>query len=873
VTDAARSKRLYLVDGSGILFRAFHALPPLTTRSGLPTGAAYGFTSMLVKLLRESAGTHVAVALDAPGRTFRDDAYEHYKATRAETPADLIAQIPLVRRVVEALGLPLLVIEGVEADDVIGTLARQALERGFEVVVVTSDKDMMQLVGAHLTLLDTMHDRRSGVAQVRDRFGVTPDRVVDVMALMGDAVDNIPGVRGIGEKTACRLVSHFGSIDELYRRLDEVPTLDLRGAQRIRQLLADGEDMARSSRFLATIRTDVDLPLGIDDLRRTDPDPVKLRRLSEELEFDRILRGFFAAGGGTPREIPTERVAADVLEHRMADAPVLALAFAAPGLLGSAGGVAVATGPAAPVLLCAEIPGAVAELLAGPGSRGRPVFVEDLKEHLHRLGRDRDLGPPDAGVGVVDVALASYVLDPSRRDHSIDALVRDRLGRELPPAEGGDPDARAAAVAASLLQLGPVLHDELPGAGATSLYRDVEMPLARVLAVVEARGILVDRTVLERVGAEFRAAADTLEKEIHELAGGPFNISSNPQLRDVLFERLKLPTKGVRKGRTGLSVDADVLARLAESHPIAARVVEHRALQKLISTYANGLLAAVDARTGRLHTRFHQTVAATGRLSSSEPNLQNIPIRTAEGRRIREAFVAAPGMVLLAGDYSQIELRVLAHLSEDPVLVEAFRSGEDVHRRTAAEVFGVASEAVSTEQRRRAKVINFGVLYGMGPQRLSRELGIPISEAEDYIRRYFERYAKVREYSERVVEAGRREGFVSTMIGRRRFLPELGSRVPNIRQAAERMAWNSPIQGTAADIIKLAMLALERELETSGGPARILLQVHDELLLEVPRETLEATRPVLRRAMESVVDLAVPLVVDLKAGPNWAEMQ
>ncbi|MBU6283895.1 DNA polymerase I, partial [bacterium] len=751
MSEASRSKRLYLVDGSGILFRAFHALPPLSTRSGVPTGAAYGFTSMLVKLLRESAGTHLAVALDAPGKTFRDEAFEHYKATRAETPSDLVSQIPLVKRVVEALGLPLLVIEGVEADDVIGTLARQAIERGFEVVVVTSDKDMMQLVGPHLTLLDTMHDRRTGRAQVRERFGVDPEQVVDVMALMGDAVDNIPGVKGIGEKTASRLISSFGSLDDLYRRLDEVPTLDLRGAQRVRTLLADGEQAARDSRFLATIRTDVELPVGVDDLRREEPDAAKLRKLSEELEFDRILRGFFAEAGPARVESAVERVGRDALAERIATARTLGVAFAAPGLLGTPGGVAVATAPGEPVLVCPEIPDEIADLLDGGGTEGRSLFVADLKEHLHRLHRDRELGAPDDDGVPLDVGLASYVLDATRRDHSIDGLARERLGRELPAAEGGDPDARAAAVATALVEVGGALQAELAATGGESLYRDVEMPLARVLAVVEARGILVDRAVLERVGAEFRTAADALEKEIHELAGGPFNVSSNPQLRDVLFERLKLPTKGVRKGRTGLSVDADVLARLAESHPIAAKVVEHRTLQKLISTYATGLLSAIDVRTGRLHTRFHQTVAATGRLSSSEPNLQNIPIRTAEGRRIREAFVAPPGHVLLAGDYSQIELRVLAHLSSDPVLVEAFRSGEDIHRRTAAEVFGVAPGEVTSDQRRRAKVINFGVLYGMGPQRLSRELSIPMSEASAYIERYFERYAKVREFAEEVL--------------------------------------------------------------------------------------------------------------------------
>ena len=390
---------------------------------------------------------------------------------------------------------------------------------------------------------------------------------------------------------------------------------------------------------------------------------------------------------------------------------------------------------------------------------------------------------------------------------------------------------------------------------------------------MEARGIAVDRAALDAAGSDFRATADGLEAEIFAVAGGPFNLGSPAQLREVLFTRLNLPTKGVKKGKTGLSVDADVLNKLAETTPIAAKIVEHRALTKLMSTYVGGLGDLIDARTGRLRTSFNQTVAATGRLSSSEPNLQNIPVRSAEGRRIRAAFVAPPGMVLLSADYSQIELRVLAHLTADPVLLEAFRSGEDIHRRTAAEVFGVAADAVTAEMRRQAKVINFGIIYGMGPQRLSRELGITLPEADDYIRRYFARYAKVREFSERVVADGRRDGFVATLIGRRRYLPDLNARESNIRQAAERMAWNSPIQGTAADVIKLAMLAVERTIESAGSGARMLLQVHDELLFEVPASEVEDAGRSIRRSMESVVELAVPLVVDLKSGPNWAALK
>jgi DNA polymerase-1 len=880
VSGAKTAQRLCLVDGSGILYRAFHALPSLTTRTGLPTGAVYGFTSMLVKLLREHDCSHIAVAFDARGRTFRDDAYAEYKATRAATPPDLLTQAPYVRRIVEALGIPILEVEGVEADDVIGTLAAAAASRGFDVVIVTSDKDMMQLVRPGVSLLDTMHDRVTRVAEVHERFGVAPDQVVDVMALMGDSIDNIPGVKGIGEKTASRLIAHFGSIDAMYARLAEIDGLGLRGAQRIRATLEAGEESARQSRFLATIRTDVPLAVEVGGLVRGEPDRAKLRRLADELEFAKLLKDFVADDASALAR-PIEIVPPATVERWLAQGGPIALGFGAasspadaalPGFGAAAPGVALAVPGEGPVFWCEAIPDGVARLLASGDGGSGTVFVADLKTSLHRFGLDAAL-PAVEGARLCDLSLAAYVADPSRRAYTADALASERLGRSLPDPATAPPQARAAAVASALLELGPALVAELEAAGLSALYRDLEMPLARVLAVVEARGLLVDREALERAGGEFRAAADKLEAEIYELAGGPFNLSSPNQLREVLFERLHLPTKGVKRGKTGLSVDADVLARLAESHPIAAKVCDHRALQKLVSTYVTSLLSLVDPRTGRLHTTIHQTVAATGRLSSSDPNLQNIPVRSAEGRRIREAFVAPPGMLLLACDYSQIELRVLAHLTEDPVLVAAFRSGEDIHRRTAAEVFGVAPEAVTTDMRRQAKVINFGVLYGMGPQRLSRELGIPLADAEEYIRRYFERYGRVRAFADGILEAGRRDGFVATMIGRRRYLPDLASRVPNLRQAAERMAWNSPIQGTAADIIKLAMLRVERELGGSPTGARMLLQVHDELLLEVPAERAQAAGELVRRCMESVVELAVPLVVDVKTGPNWAAMR
>ena len=872
MSAGAAPDRIWLVDGSGIVFRAFHALPTLATRRGLPTGAAYGFTSMLAKLLREEKVSHIAVVIDAPGKTFRSEAFADYKATRPGMPAELAPQLPFIKRLVTALGLRLVEIPGVEADDVIGTLTKRAVEAGIDVSIVTSDKDMMQLVGPRVTLVDTMHDRRSGIEEVRARFGVVPEQVIDVMALMGDTIDNIPGVKGIGEKTAMRLISHFGSIDEMYRRLDEIDGLGLRGAKRVRQILEEGEESARKSRFLATIRCDCDLPedLRLDAIDRGASDPAELKELASELEFTNLLKEFI--GEATPQMVArrTEAGSDAQIDAVLAAPGVVALAIVegAPragelALDGPSRSVAVAAADDERVLVTQDVPARVRELLAR-GCRGCTLVVEDVKALLHLLKLDGSVASTLTEADVCDLQLASYVLDPSRRGHGVDALASDRLHRTLP--------ARGAAVASALLELGPALAAELDAAGLTGLYRDLELPLARVLAVMEARGIAVDREVLAQAGREFRATADRLEAEIFEVAGGPFNLGSPAQLREVLFTKLALPTKGVKRGKTGLSVDADVLNKLAETTPIAAKIVEHRALTKLISTYVAGLGDLIDAKSGRLRTSFNQTVAATGRLSSSEPNLQNIPVRSAEGRRIRAAFVAPPGMLLLSADYSQIELRVLAHLTGDPVLVEAFRSGEDIHRRTAAEVFGVGPDAVTSEMRRQAKVINFGIIYGMGPQRLSRELGITLAEADDYIRRYFERYASVREFSERVVADGRRDGYVATLIGRRRYLPDLNAREANIRQSAERMAWNSPIQGTAADVIKIAMLAVEREIEASGSGARMLLQVHDELLFEIPEAEVEPAGEMIRRAMESVVALAVPLLVELKKGPNWAAL-
>lgn len=860
--------RLVLVDGSGYVYRAFHALPPLSGPSGQPTNAVYGFTTMLLKLRGDAKADYLAVVFDAARKTFRDELYADYKAHRPEMPTDLAAQLPHIQRVVEALRIPALRVEGVEADDVIASLLARVAGADLDAVVVTADKDLMQLVGPTVRLWDTMRDRWIDVAAVQARFGVAPHQVADVLALMGDASDNVPGVSGIGEKTAIALVQAFASLEGVLDHLDAVAQLPLRGAKAVAARLAAGAAAARLSKQLVLVRRDVPLAVDLETLRVQPPDAEKTRALFTELGFESLVRQLAV-------EAPAFTVEARVIEQA-AEAAALFERARRGGWLALAtlcDDGPPATTPARELLLCAAGAPPARLPLASPALReaaragladgALEILGHDLKRDLLALtAGDLPLGGP-----LFDVAIGAALVDVTAAA-TLERLAADLLGERPAPYRSG-PDGAAAGVVL-LHPLAERVRARLAADDLRPLLDEVELPLVRVLAAIERRGMLVDVEQLRRLSGEFAERMDALMREIHAMAGGEFNVNSPPQLRSVLFERLKLSTRGVKRGKTGLSTDVDVLTRLAAEHPLPAKILDYRALSKLKSTYLDALPLAVNPATGRLHTSFNQTGAATGRLSSSEPNLQNIPIRGDEGRRIRAAFVAPPGATLIAADYSQIELRVLAHLSRDPALVDAFTRGQDIHARTAAEVFDVMPGLVTADQRRAAKVINFGILYGMGAQRLAGELGIPLAQAQGYIANYFARYAAVRQFMDGVVASARERGYATTILGRRRAIPELRSRERGVAQAAERVAANTPIQGSAADIIKLAMVRVERRLAEEAVAGGMILQVHDELLLEVAEEDQERAAAVVRQEMEGVMALTVPLRVDVGVGRTWA---
>jgi DNA polymerase I len=894
---------LTLIDGSGFIFRAYHALPHLSTTKGVPTNAVYGFTTMLLKALREHAPTHVALVFDASRKSFRHDLDASYKANRPEAPDDLARQFPLVREVAKVLNVHVLEEAGVEADDVIGTLACRAREQGWEVVVVTGDKDFAQLVDERVSLYDPMAEASgrggwTGRAEVEKKLGVPPERVVEYQAILGDKIDNVPGIPGVGEVTAAALIRRFGSVEEMLRRPDEIPAAVPRGGEKLKGKILANVERLRLNRKLVELRCDMQLPYDPSSFERRAIDAEKTRALFSELEFSRLLKDL-PAPPPTARQERTE-----ILLTRAALDQAVAAARAA----GEAGmrvavagehprkepvfGVALAAaGRAFYLPLGHRYLGAPQQLSIEEAREGLRPLVEDpgVSKHGHGLKAEAhalaSLGLSLEGAGF-DTEIASRLLLPTRREHALADVARERLSCELPSlAPEGTAGKRAARTlpwehpvervaeamgpcAAVLSDLTAALRRGLADEGLTRLYEEVERPLVPVLVRMERAGIQVDTSAMDAMSAEFGATLRDLESRIHSAAGRTFNIASTRELSQVLFEDLRLPV--LKRLKTGPSTDQDVLEKLAEQHPLPALVLEHRGLSKLKGTYVDALPQLVEA-DGRIHTTFHQGGAATGRLSSSDPNLQNIPIRTELSKRIRAAFVAPPGRLLLSADYSQIELRILAHYASDPALLEAFRRREDVHAATAAETFGVPREAVTSNQRRIAKVLNFGIAYGLSAFGLSQRLDMPPQEAQAIIDRYFARYAAVKRWLEETVARARKEGEVRTLFGRKRALPELMSRNPAVRQGAERMAVNTPIQGTAADLIKIAMVRVDRVLARVRLDAQLLLQVHDELVLEVAERDAQRLAEVVREEMGAAGTLAVPLEVEVGSGRSWAE--
>ncbi|NWF55354.1 MAG: DNA polymerase I [Syntrophaceae bacterium] len=883
--------KVFLIDGSSYIYRAFFALARLSNSKGFPTNAVYVFTNMLLKVLRERGVEYGAIAFDAPGPTFRHEVFGDYKANRPSMPEDLRVQVPPIKEIVSALGLPILEKEGYEADDLIATLARRLGQERIETVIVSGDKDLMQLVSPHVTLYDPMKEKTFGEPEVKERFGVPPVKVVEVMGLMGDTSDNIPGVPGIGPKNASQLIEEFGSIEELLKNLDKVKSA------RVRSSLERYADQARLSRELATLDTDGPVDWGLDDLKLGQADRQKLQELFKELEFSKLLKEFSSRAelGEDDYRMITSRQELEELVEGLKKAGAFALDLESTSLepmRAEIVGISFSFQPhrAFYIPVGHTYPGAPEQLPRGEVlERLRPLLEDPgLKKYGQNIKYDYIL-LANAGIRLqgiaADTMVASYLLNPSRHRHSLEDLAREYLNRQvITYAEVAGSGAKAIPFsevdmekacrysgedADLTLRLAQLLAPRIEADGFFELFHEVEIPLIEVLAAMEMNGVKLDIPLLGLMSQEFEEKMARISEEVFDLAGESFNINSPQQLGKILFERLKLP--GGKRTKTGYSTDVDVLTELSRDFPLPAKVLEFRSLAKLKSTYVDALPQMVNPVTGRVHTSFNQTVTATGRLSSSDPNLQNIPIRTPEGRRIREAFIPEKGRAILSADYSQIELRILAHMSGDPSLVETFRQDQDVHRATAAELFHLSPDRVTPEMRRLAKVINFGIIYGMSAFGLAKELAIEPSVAQAYIGHYFQKYHGVRDYLDRSLEAARERGYVTTLMNRRRYLPDIKSANRSVRQFAERTAVNAPIQGTAADLIKVAMIRVHRRLIREKRETKLILQIHDELVFEVPEAEMEEIQAMVKEEMEGVMELAIPLKVDMGMGKNWAE--
>lgn len=893
---------LVLVDGSSFLYRAYHALPPLTNSRGEPTGAIFGVANMLRKLLADYATEHLAVVFDAPGKTFRDEAYEHYKSHRPPMPDDLRAQTAPLHELVRAMGIPLLMVGGVEADDVIGTLTRQAVEAGFSVLISTGDKDMAQLVNERVTLENTMSNTRMDVEGVKAKFGVPPERIIDYLALVGDTSDNIPGVPKCGPKTAAKWLTDFGSLDALMARADEV-------GGKIGESLRASLEAIPLSRQLATIKCDVELELRPQDLHRQPADTEALRELLSRFEFHAWLRQLEAPADPTPVPVPPSDTPASHYEAVLTeeqlnrwmekleraevfafDTETTSLAYMQAQIVGVS--FAVTADEAAYVPLAHDYPGV-------PQQLPRDVVLARLKPLLEDESRPK-LGQNlkyDASVlanhGIAlrgirhDTMLESYVFNSTATRHDMDSLAsfylnqstihyEDVAGKGVKQIPFAAVDVeRATEYAAEDADITLRLHQHLwPQLQAVEplrkLYQEIEMPLVPVLSRIERTGVLVDVFMLAGQGGELERRIHEIEQAAYDCAGQRFNLGSPKQIQTILFDKMNLPViKKTPKGQP--STDESVLQDLAEIYDLPRLILEHRSMSKLKSTYIDRLPEQVDPRSGRVHTSYHQAVAATGRLSSSDPNLQNIPVRTEEGRRIRQAFIAPSGQQLMAADYSQIELRIMAHLSGDQSLLDAFSAGADIHRATAAEVFETALEEVTSDQRRAAKAINFGLIYGMSAFGLAKQLGVAREKAQLYVDLYFLRYPGVKAYMERTRQLARDQGYVETLFGRRLYIPDIHAKSAQRRQYAERTAINAPMQGTAADIIKRAMIAVDAWIQAEQPPVRMIMQVHDELVFEVEEAFVDEAVTRVRQLMSAAASLDVPLLVEVGVGANWDE--
>jgi DNA polymerase I len=873
--DTQDHPTLTLIDGSAYIYRAFFALPALSNSKGLQTNAVYGFTTMLMKILRERKPEYLAVVFDERGPTVRHEEYKAYKAQRPEMPQGMQTQIPYIHRVVEALGLPVVRCPGYEADDLIGTLTEKAQVQGLDVVIVTSDKDMFQLLGRTVRIYDPVKDKWFGEADCRERFGVEPARVVEIMALMGDSIDNIPGIKGIGEKTATKLITEFGTVEQLLQRLNEV------NPPRIRTLLTEQADNARLSLHLATIHRDCPIEFDANRFRVAPPPPDPLVALLRELEFPTLLKTIQpSASSQVPlpqaewiRDEPTAR---RFVEGLAADEPIAihgALRHA-PGMPLSLDGMAFASAVSS-VVTTLPLPDTFCGLLRSPSGLKAGHDLKPLMVALRQTGVE--LEPP-----LFDTMIAAYLLNPNRRTPSLEAVALDVLGYHFEAKQEQEPSGqlfdeqtnlrRTAESASIVARVAPILRSRLAEMDCLRLFEQVEMPLLPVLAEIERNGFLLDTVLLEAVGKEVEREIDRLTETMTRIAGQEFNPNSPRQLASVLFEKLGL--KPLRKTKTGYSTDEDTLTQLATQHELPAHILACRTLTKLKSTYVESLREVVNPQTGRVHTSLNQTVAATGRLSSADPNLQNIPVKGEYGLRIREAFIAPPGHRLMSADYSQIEPRILAHFSQDERLLAVFQHDEDIHMATAVDIFNLVPNQITRDMRRIAKTVVFGILYGISPFGLSTTLGISQQEAKKYIDAYFTRYVAVKRFLDQTIAEAKQRGYVTTILGRRRPIPELNSSDATQRSFGERMALNSPIQGTAADVIKMAMIQVSRRLQAEMPATKMLLQVHDELIFETPEADLEAAKELVKSEMEAAgqqLGLTVPLKVDIGVGRNWRE--